>query len=250
MNHQHYDLFEKYYRITVGKFYTKGQCRRLLSLLAASNGMELSAEEYAAILSAVDTVEAHDVSGFVESKNFQLLCDMLEEPPTVITAATALAAVFEEMQRNQAPRYSSLVDRAIALRTAVPRTNEVRMQLAYLEYALGDIDDAMVHLAELVDRSCFEAIGHLAFLSMEKGDSEGAYHYLLLLERIHTVELELEPAPWIRNRIAYLAACVPPQKMAAIRENIAKMPPFLTGGIGGGAIGFNPATVRRFAYEH
>ena len=250
MKNQHYDLFEKYYRITVGKFYTHAQCRRLLSLLAASNGMELSAEEYSAILHAVDTVEAHDISGFVESKNFQLLCDMLEEPPAVITAATALAAVFEEMQVNHEPRYASLVERAIALRTANPRTNEVRMQLAYLEYALGDVEDAAEHLRELVDRSCFEAVGHLAFLSMESGDSEGACHYLLLLERIYTKELELEPDSWIRNRIAYLGGCINPAKLAAIRENVAKMPPFLTGGGAGGAIGFNPSSARRFTYEH
>lgn len=251
MKNQHYDLFEKYYRITVGKFYTAKQCRRLLSLLAASNGMELSAEEYSAILHAVETVEAHDISGFVESKNFQLLCDMLEEPPAVITAATALASVFEEMQNNKEPRYSGLVERAIALRTAVPRDNNVRMQLAYLEYALGDVEDAAEHLRDLVDHSCFEAVGHLAFLSMEAGDSEGAYHYLALLERIYSKELELEPESWIRNRMAYLSGCITPQKLASIRENIEKMPPFLTaGGAGGGSIGFNPNTVRRFTYEH
>ena len=154
------------------------------------------------------------------------------------------------MQVNHEPRYASLVERAIALRTANPRTNEVRMQLAYLEYALGDVEDAAEHLRELVDRSCFEAVGHLAFLSMESGDSEGACHYLLLLERIYTKELELEPDSWIRNRIAYLGGCINPAKLAAIRENVAKMPPFLTGGGAGGAIGFNPSSARRFTYEH
>lgn len=251
MTRTHYDLYEKYYRITVGKFFTKEQCRRLLSLLASSQGMDLHTEAYRGVLYAVDTVEAHDITGFVDSKNFQLLCDILEEDPEVITAATALSAVYEDLSSRHAPHYAGLVERTIALRTANPRTNEVRLELAYLEYALGDLEDAGEELRALADRACFESVGHLACLSIETGNLEGAYHYLTLLEKIYERELELTPEAWIGARLRALETKLSATTVAAIRENVHSLPPFLTGtGDVGSPIGFNPTTTRSFAYEH
>ena len=252
MTGNYYELFEQYYRTTVGKFYTKEQCRRLLALLAGSNGMELDSEDFATVTAAVDTVESYDVSGFVESKNFQLLCDMLEEPPAVITAATALTAVFEELARGTTPHYASLVERTIALRTAVPRTNEVRLALAYLECALGDEEDTRKELVALCDRGSFPALGHLAFLSLNTGDYEGALHYHLLLERVYVRELELPAAPWVLSRLALAESKLKKSRADEIRKKVEALPAFLTGGDGApGSIGFNPtATARRFSYEH
>ena len=253
MQRKHYDLYEKYYRMTVGKFFTKEQSRRLLTLLAAGRGVELSAEEYMGILHAVDTVEANDVTGFVESKNFQLLCDILEEDAEVSTAATALVAVYEELAASRAPHYADPVEWMIALRTATPRTTEVRLELAYLEYARGNTDAAIHELQELVDSRCFAAVEHLAFLCLgERGYAAEAYHYLLLLEKIYTKELGLAGAAWLSSRLACARAGLSGEKAEAIRRSIEKMPPFLTGGtVGAGApIGFNPASGRRYSYEH
>lgn len=252
MTGNYYELFEQYYRTTVGKFYTKEQCRRLLALLAGSNGMELDSEDFAAVSLAVDTVEGYDITGFVESKNFQLLCDVLEEAPAVITAATALTAVFEELSRGSIPHYASLVERTIALRTAVPKTNEVRLALAYLECALGDEEDTRKELVELCDRGSFRALGHLAFLSHRAGDFEGALHYHLLLERVYVRELELPAAPWILSRIALAEGKLRKSRAAEIRKKVEALPTFLSGGdTAPGSIGFNPtAAARRFSYEH
>ena len=252
MTGNYYELFEQYYRTTVGKFYTKEQCRRLLALLAGSNGMELDSEDFAAVTAAVDTVESYDVSGFVESKNFQLLCDILEEAPAVITAATALTAVFEELSRGGAPHYASLVERTIALRTAVPKTNDVRLALAYLECALGDEEDTHRELVALCDRGSFQALGHLAFLSLRAGDFEGALHYHLLLERVYERELELPAADWILRRLALAEGKLKKNRADEIRARVASLPTFLATGDGApGSIGFNPtAAVRRFSYEH
>ena len=252
MTGNYYELFEQYYRTTVGKFYTKEQCRRLLALLAGSNGMELDSEDFAAVSAAVDTVESYDVTGFVESKNFQLLCDMLEEAPAVITAATALTAVFEELSRVGTPHYASLVERTIALRTAVPKDNEVRLALAYLECALGDEEDTREELVALCDRNSFPALGHLAFLAHAAEDHEASLHYHLLLERVYVRELELEVAPWIARRLALAEGKLKKSRAAEIRERVKSLPAFLTSGESApGSIGFNPtATARRFSYEH
>ena len=248
----YYELFEQYYRTTVGKFYTKEQCRRLLALLAGSNGMELDSEDFATVSAAVDTVESYDISGFVESKNFQLLCDMLEEPPAVISAATALTAVFEELSRAGTPHYASLVERTIALRTAVPKTNEVRLALAYLECALGDEEDTHRELVALCDRGSFAALSHLAFLSHRAGDHEASLHYHLLLERVYVKELELAVAPSVARRLALAEGKLKKSRIAEIREHVKALPAFLTCGESApGSIGFNPtANARRFSYEH
>jgi hypothetical protein len=249
----YYELFEQYYRTTVGKFYTKEQCRRLLALLAGSNGMELDSEDFATVSAAVDTVESYDISGFVESKNFQLLCDILEEDAEVSMAATALVAVYEELTRSNAPRYADPVEWMIALRTATPKTTEVRLELAYLEYARGNTDAAIAELSELCDLQCFAAVEHLAYLCLEgTAHAAEAYHYLLLLKRIYEKELGLPVASWLASRLASARAGLPGERADAIRRRIEKMPPFLTGsGAGGGTpIGFNPETVRRYSYEH
>lgn len=252
MTRKHYSLFEKYYRTTVGKFYTKEQCHRLLALLAASHGMDSSTDAYQQVKNAVDTVEAYDITGFVDSKNFQLLCDILEEDVEVITAATALSAVYEDITNRKTPHFAGLVERTIALRTAVPRTNEVRLELAYLEYALGDLEDAEEELCALVDHSCFDAISHLACLKLEMGDDAAAYHYLTLLDKIYEQELELTTDAWIRDRAAALEKKLPASTAAKIRENVRRLPKFLTVEESAGSpIGFNPLlTTRRFTYEH
>lgn len=246
---KHYDLYEKYYRATVGKFFTKDQCRRLLSLLAASFGMEFSATEYSAVLGAIDTIEAHDITGFIESKNFHLLCEILEEDPEVICAATALSAVFEDLTARHAPHYTGLVERTIALRTAMPRTNEVRRELAYLEYALADLADAKEEFAALCERGDFDSVAHLAYLAMEEGDHEAAFYYLLLLRRIYERELELAPEGWIENRLAFAEGQLAPRRAAELRERVSHLPPFLTGDGNRGGIGFAPSSTRRFSYE-
>ncbi len=244
------ELFKLYYRATVGKFFTVEQSRRLFSLLSASNGMDLSSDEYHSVCRAVETVEAYDIKGFVESKNLQLFCGILEEDEAVVAAATALSSVFEELQRENRRYYASIVDRTIALRTANPRTNEVRMELAFLEYATGDLADTKRELAELVDRACFDAVGYLAYLSLSAGECEAAYHYYTLMARVIKEELELAPAPWIEERRRVAGGAIPALVATEIARRVAKLPPFFKRSEGGGgAIGFHPTAARSFTYE-
>lgn len=251
MAHKHADLYGRYFSAVVGRHYPAPQRERILSLIATAFGVEHGGEELELLLSTVRAIEDHDINDENDCKNFLLVCEIMGEDDEAQAAVTALGDVFAELEREKRPTYASHLEWILEMRSALPRTDELRMENAMLEYSTGDIASTVKELEVVVNGGSFPALAYLAEISANEEKFEAAYHYLLLMKRTYEREIEIPPFEALSERIALARAAIGRERAAAIEAKVMALPPFLTADGTAGGIGFGQkTTTKRYTYEH
>ena len=104
-----------------------------------------------------------------DCKNFLLVCEIMGEDDESEAAVTALIDVFGDCERDKRPTYTSHLEWILEMRSAMPRTDAIRMENALLEYSTGDIASAISELKILVNGGDFPALVYLAEISAAEG---------------------------------------------------------------------------------
>lgn len=251
MQHRHYDLFLEYFGAIIGRFYSPEQRQRLLALLLGSFGIYRDSNEYDCILSAIEDVDSHNIGGIIDSKNYRLLCDILDSDDDKRLAAKALVEIYERIEADRDTPKKSYLDWIISLRAANPKTDEVRMEIAYFEYASGNVDEAVKELKALVNDGSIIAVHHLAFISLERQEHEEAYYYFSLLKSIYTKRLKIPAGQFVDSNIEAARDEITTEALREMESDIEKIggefP--LTKCKGFVTVGFL-STERRYTYEY
>lgn len=199
MVHTYFRLYKKYYCITIGRFYTKEQRQKLLLLLAAGCGITPEGDVFRKIQKSIEAVDAQHIRDLVEGKNYCLMCSLMEEDDDIVSAASALVSCYEERLRSGEKQYASPIEWRVSLYSAAPKTQEIKMELAYIEYVADNISEAVGLLKQLADAGNLTAVEHLAVICSEHRDCEKALYYTALYDGVCTKKLRLEPQEWVRN---------------------------------------------------
>ena len=202
MHYKHYELFLEYFDATIGRYYSSEQRQRLLTLLLGSKGIYRGQDENISITEAVAEVESQDINSITDSKNYKLICDILDSEEDVCLAAAALVDVYSRMNddrdRHHGMRY---LDWIISLKKANPKTDEICTEIAYFEYANGNIKKAIKELGELVNGGSIVAVHHLAYIFLEDSGYKEAYYYFSLIKGIYIKQLELTVDEYVERNI-------------------------------------------------
>lgn len=251
MAHKHADLYGRYFNAVVGRHYPAAQRERILSLIASAFGVARDSDEMDTLLTTVRSIEEHEINDENDCKNFLLVCEIMGEDDEAQAAVTALCDVFNDFEREKRPSYASHLEWILEMRSALPRTEPLRLENAMLEYSTGDISSAISELEILVNSGDFPALVYLAEISAAEEKFEAAYHYLLLIKRTYDTEIELSPFEALSERLALARTAIGREKAAAIEAKITALPPFLTADGQVGGIGFGQkTTTKRYTYEH
>ena len=252
MHNKHYDLFLEYFDATCGRYYTVEQRQRLLTLLLGSNGIYRGSEEYRRIADAVATLEAEDIRNLTESRNYQLLCDMIGLGDDVRLAASALVDVFGRMTANRERQNMRYLDWIIFLKKANPKTDEICMEIAYFEYANENVEKAIKELGDLVNGGSIVAVHHLAFIYLDSGRYKEAYYYFSLLKGVYTKQLEIPVGDFVDKGIATARANITDAEARLIDTDMDRLTADfpLCKKDDRVTVGFMSSTERRFTYEY
>ena len=251
MAHKHADLYGRYFSAVVGRHYPAAQRDRILSLIASAFGVTPDSEEMEVLQTTVHTVEENEINDENDCKNFLLVCEIMGEDDEAQAAVTALADVFDDFERENRPTYASHLEWILEMRSALPRTEALRMENAMLEYSTGDIASTITELEILVNSGDFPALVYLAEISADEEKYEAAYHYLLLIKRTYEKEIEIPSFEALPERISLARAAIGREKAAEIEAKVAALPPFLTADGQVGGIGFGQkTTTKRYTYEY
>lgn len=251
MQHKHYDLFLEYFNATIGRYYSAEQRQRLLTLLLGSNGIYRGSEEYRSIANAIAEVDSQNINGITESKNYKLLCDILDSDEDLRFAAAALVDVYSRMNVDGERHNMRYLDWIILLRRANPKTDEICMEIAYFEYASGNVEKAVKELGELVNGGSIIALHHLAFIYLESHRYKETYYYFSLIKGIFTKQLMIPVEDYVERSIVFARANVPVADLEKIDSDterlsaefpICKCKDYVT-------VGFM-SQERRFTYEY
>lgn len=197
MSHTHYELYKTYFANIIGRYYTKKQRRRLLKLFTAEHGTDPFGKEFDLICKTVEAIEKQEIRDSMESKNFRLLCRVAQADDMLQVAASALSACYDERDRARSTSYTSLVAWRSAVYTETPKSRETRLEIAYIEYANGNLDAATMELKALANEGYIPAIEHLSYLLVTEQPSPDAFYYIALLQEIYTKYLAIEFPAWL-----------------------------------------------------
>ena len=222
MKQTNYELYKNYYTTTVGRFYTKKQRRRLLQLFAAGYGIDPKSKEFEQIYQTVDAIDSLEIRDSTESKNYRLLCHISQDDGQMDVAASALSACFDERLRNSKAPYASPIAWRSELYTAMPKTKEIRLEIAYIEYACEKLDAAISGLKALADEGCIPAIEHLAYILLEEQCDRDAFFYISLLQEIYTNYFELDFPLWLEENKKRALALVGSNEIEGIAYTVEK----------------------------
>ena len=251
MHNKHFDLFLEYFDATCGRYYTVEQRQRLLTLLLGSNGIYRESEEYRMIADAIATIEAEDIRSLTESRNYLLICDMIGLGEEVRLAASALVDVYHRMSDKKTHHNMRYLDWIILLKKANPKTDEICMEIAYFEYANGNVDKAIKELGDLVNGGSVVAVHHLAFIYLDLGRYKESYYYFSLIKGIFEKQLEIPVADYIERGIATTRAGISKEEAGKIDTDMDKLctefP--LCKKDDRVTVGFMSSTERRFTYK-
>ena len=251
MAHKHADLYGRYFTAVVGRHYPAPQRERILDLIATAFGVAEGSEELETLHTTINTLEEHEINDVNDCKNYLLVCEIMGEDDEAEAAVTALIDVFGDFERDKRPTYTSHLEWILEMRSAIPRTDALRMENALLEYSTGDIASAVSELKILVNGGDFPALVYLAEISAAEESFEAAYQYLLLMKRTYEKEIEIPAFEALSERIALARAAIGREKAAEIEAAVAALPPFLTADGQTGGIGFGQKTTgKRYTYEH
>ena len=89
------ELYNKYFSVIVEKFYSVGEKRKLLGLLAASYGIAEGSAELAQITETIEAMEMIGIENLTDCMNFLLVADSLPGKRELIKAVKAAIAGIE-----------------------------------------------------------------------------------------------------------------------------------------------------------
>ena len=253
MINKHYKLFSRYYNATVGRFYNKEQRRKILRLFMMASGIDETTAAYQTVCNTVDTVEAQKITNLIESKNYQMISKILEDDEDIHSAARALRFAFQALTDNgMIGKDMSPLAWVASVRCSDCESAAARMERAIMEYAFGNITDAIEALEHLLNDGDLNALELLVCVHAERGANEDAYYYLCLMHRVFTLEFGLQMPASHKDRMQLLQNSIPAERKAAIEQEVCRRPVFMNLGKNAGkpTIGFLNTEERRFAYEH
>jgi len=240
MKHNHFELYSRYYNATVGRFYTSAQREKLLALFATSFEIYPETKEFEAVLSTIKTVDELGIKDYNESKNYQLICNILNTEDELFSAASALAQCYQTKLENKEPTYSGPIQWRASVCKSLGESETADLENAYIKYCCNMVDDAIDILKDRADGGSLLALEHLAIICAKEEKHEDSLFYLSLLEKTVRDELCLEVGGWIQNMKKSLLDKVAPEISSKIATRVKKNARIVTEGRT--QIGFNIST--------
>lgn len=228
---RHEEIYAKYYETVIGRFYDIEQKERLLDLFLESAGIRAGSKEYNDIFNTVLTLENAGVESSIDCKNLKLIYGMIGLGGDLQCALNVLDSVYtrnEALEHSGHEGYKSFLDWVIALRTTFPKTNQIRFELAYLEYSNGNVRDAVSELEALVGSGMFEAVESIATIYYKEGNLDRVLFYYLLLKEVCETELMLTVPKHLEERLDELIAKVTETQLVTLKMEVKRMLPFMT----------------------
>ena len=223
MKNIHYELYTRYYAATVGRFYTALQKRKLLSLFARGFGIAPYSEEFRTVYETLKTVDEQGIKDFNDSKNYQLICSILNSEDELFSAASALARCYEDRIEKKAPTYSCAIEWRASVCKSQGDPDCDMLEDAYIKYCCGHTKEALEVLCELSSEGSILALEHLAIINYENKSYEESLFNLLLLEKTIKEELCLEIGWWITalksDLVEELSPDVVAKTLARVKKN-------------------------------
>ena len=130
-------------------------------------------------------MDEQNIKDATDSRNYKLLCDILDSDEDVCLSAAALVEIYNRLGGKSDHLSMSYLDWIIHLRTATPKTEDISMEIAYFEYASDNVPEAIAELQALVNDGSIVAVHHLAFIYLDGKEYEEAYYYFSLLKTIY-----------------------------------------------------------------
>lgn len=227
---RHEEIYAKYYETVIGRFYDIEQKERLLDLFLESAGIRAGSKEYNDIFNTVLTLENAGVESSIDCKNLKLIYGMIGLCGDLQCALNVLDSVYtkhETLERSGDEGYKSFLDWVIALRTTFPKTNQIRFELAYLEYSNGNVNESVSELDALVGSGMLEAVESLATIYYKEGNFEKALFYCLLLKEVCETELMLSVPKHLAERLEELITKVTESQLVTLKLEVKRMLPFM-----------------------
>lgn len=196
-------------------------------------------------------MDEQNINDITDSKNYKLFCDILDSEDDLKLSAAALVEIYTRMSSQPQHRPMSYLDWIISLRTANPKTEDIAMEIAYFEYASGNISEAISELQTLVNDGSIVAVHHLAFIYLECKEYDQAYYYFSLLNSIYTKRLRVPAPEGMNESIGIAKSNITPESIQSIDRDVEKrgseFP--LSKSKGRVTVGFL-SSERRFTYEY
>ena len=232
-------IYEKYYSVTAGRFYTPAEKRRLLALFAITCGIGSDVPELAELEETVSAVEELGVDSLTDCNNFLLVADTLPGKRELTKAVKALKVCRERAVKANAAVYFDPIDWRISVSRAKNDDPSAKLEAAYIEYARGSEETAVEYFEDMVERSGhLTSVERIAVISYMRGDYAKALEYFLILEDVMKNILSLECGEQVALRMTLAKAHLTAEDISLAEER-AKYRVKKSFAFGRAAIGFN-----------
>lgn len=198
MNTKVYNTIFNFYKATIKRYYNEAEEERLLNLFLLLSGVvNRESKERSMVIDAIRRVDSVGIGSYVESKNYVLFLNYMDEPEHIVTAAKAIANAFVYMD---GVTYLSAEEWIDALKKGAP-TNEVcALELALVLYAKGDAVESLKLVERLIKRvTSLEAIKYAACIAFLDGSVEQALYYYNVYKEICAKSVCLKVPEYITN---------------------------------------------------
>ncbi len=222
MKNIHYELYTRYYGATVGRFYTEKERMKLLSLFARGFAISPESEEFKTVVETVKTIDSQGIKDYSDSKNYHLICSILNSEDELFSASTALAVCYEARTTQNAPVYSGAIEWRASVCKSLIESEENLLESAYIKYCCGLEREAVEIFSDLALDGDVLALEHLTLITYDLKMYEDALFNLLLLEKTINEELCLEAGSWILTLKATLAEALSPEVARKIATRVKK----------------------------
>lgn len=197
------EIYERYYSVVAGRFYTAEEKSRLLALFAIGYGIAEDTREFSELCKTVEATERLAIESLVDCNNFLLIADSIPGRREIVKAVRAQKLYLEKAKAASVPVYYNLLD----WRTDVFRRRNddisAKLEAAYIDYARGAVDAAIKGFEYVAERTCeLAVIEHLAHIYRERGDLSSSLVKLLVLDEVVKSVIGIDSAEVVRRLIA------------------------------------------------
>lgn len=213
------ELYNKYFSVIVEKFYSVGEKRKLLGLLAASYGIAEGSAELAQITETIEAMEMIGIENLTDCMNFLLVADSLPGKRELIKAVKAAKTCFENYRKNKQPTYADVIEWRTAVYQNLRTDMSAKLDAAYIEYARGLVDKSIERFEDLVNEDAhLPAVEHLAVIHAKLAKHDKALLWLLVLEEVLTSILKIDCSDFVINAIKEEKASLTEAEAAEIAD--------------------------------
>jgi len=169
-------IYNAYYGITAGRFYSAEQKERILKLVASAGGMKIFGVEFVKMLKTTQYIDSLELENEIDCKNYLLLLSFCEEACSdKQTACRALLRGYES-----SPVYLSSWDWQ---KNIMDTSDEYSFERAFYEYANGNHDNAIREFEGLSDKGSIPSMKYLAQIFYDSQKYYEAFYYIEMVKK-------------------------------------------------------------------